>query len=39
VDDRRPQEGALQLLEAMAPEYPCFYVTGITSFGQDVQII
>jgi len=24
VDDKRPQEGALQLLEAMAPEYPCF---------------
>jgi len=39
VDDRRPQEGALQLLEAMAPEYPCFYVTGNHEFGQDVQII
>jgi len=24
VDDKRPQEGALQLLEAIAPEYPCF---------------
>ena len=24
VDDERPQEGALQLLEAIAPEYPCF---------------
>jgi len=32
VDDRRPQEGALQLLEAMAPEYPCFYVTGNHEF-------
>jgi len=32
VDDKRPQEGALQLLEAMAPEYPCFYVTGNHEF-------
>jgi len=32
VDDKRPQEGALQLLEAIAPEYPCFYVTGNHEF-------
>lgn len=32
VDDKRPQEGALQLLEAIAPQYPCFYVTGNHEF-------
>jgi len=32
VDDKRPQEGALQLLEAIASQYPCFYVTGNHEF-------
>lgn len=32
VDDKRPQESALQLLQALGSEYPCFYVTGNHEF-------
>jgi len=32
VDDKRPMEGALQLLEALGSEYPTFYVTGNHEF-------
>ncbi|HHY43702.1 MAG TPA: metallophosphoesterase [Coprothermobacter sp.] len=32
VDDKRPMEGALQLLQALGSEYPCFYVTGNHEF-------